>query len=867
MYEIDTDQLAGQFDEGSATSSNANTNEMAITPATSATSSSNDDASPMLRNASKISNGTSIISPQPENTGFGGSPNSLKMKPLQNQKIKNVKMRLWHPNDMLVSFGSTTFVDLPYGSHSFVESDLYLRALCAALHGDTITELRSRLTNISAASTPASMENPSHNPTVPTEAAITTRPKTLPNNLDREIHPLKFIEKAIVKWIENTTELVTNHMPLEYFNTTHTIDDSMHPSLLRSLHTLAREIEVILLDKDVIDILLKKFYSEVYPFYPLIDIPTFEKKLKNVLLNSNGRRYELNLYGSTTGIRLKLESLALFLIIISITLRSPTYSEEECHILKSNALETARQLLIFAQKLLSLLNGFKFTNENVLCSLLYLFLAEYLNPENRDVDITNDKIMTLKCLNTLATQIGLYNDPSSYPRYDNDPFTGEAFQQFRRKLWIGIQSINFQIFTSNGSSTTQNSDYLKIFLDTATNVTSLLSSKNFEVSEIEKKIFSIQEDKYEFHIIVARLMNSCTSLTTDQDLFEILENIKSTLAFMHQRFPISKLTDFEITSDIQTEPQWRNAEINLTGVEATEILNMNILGLSTIMNVYNVLSFHFEKTTGTNTSNNEPYFHKFILEGINAYLKLTTLIVDYLKGNYSLHIKRDNEYCLNKYAVLTLVKLWLSQMAYSLRFSYKKEIRKQQKVINSTTFLTNYPEDDDKLDTLLNLGISHIQRQMQVLVDLAAERLQDTYFGCYQATLMAKYLLYVMDNAALPNFINRFWDRAFNTKEIPEGVLYKLNMKWGLSTKNHNFVMKNLMNPESLKNINLKLLKQIEYMFEDTTFYKHPSPATFDSNNSTPSFDSEELLNQFLEINFDQFLGVINDNLGELPTL
>ena len=160
-----------------------------------------------------------------------------------------------------------------------------------------------------------------------------------------------------------------------------------------------------------------------------------------------------------------------------------------------------------------------------------------------------------------------------------------------------------------------------------------------------------------------------------------------------------------------------------------------------------------------------------------------------------------------------------------------------------------------------------IQRQMQVLVDLAAERLQDTYFGCYQATLMAKYLLYVMDNAALPNFINRFWDRAFNTKEIPEGVLYKLNMKWGLSTKNHNFVMKNLMNPESLKNINLKLLKQIEYMFEDTTFYKHPSPATFDSNNSTPSFDSEELLNQFLEINFDQFLGVINDNLGELPTL
>lgn len=362
-------------------------------------------------------------------------------------------------------------------------------------------------------------------------------------------------------------------------------------------------------------------------------------------------------------------------------------------------------------------------------------------------------------------------------------------------------------------------------------------------------------------------MTSCTAIGQQQNLQEILDNIKIVLDFMHQRFPLSKLTQTTDFKNIIVEPSWRGARVDVGSLEAIEIFHVNILGLSSVMSIYNKLIFHFEKECINSSEKYERYYHKFFLEAINIYLQLANLITDFLRDKYDHVMSSNQKYSINKYIVFSLVRLWLVEMSYAARFSYKKEILKQQRLASSNDFFNEQHEEDIQLNSILVFNISHIKQQMETTVNLAVEKLQDPYFGCYQATLMVRYLLYVMNNAGLAEVINNFWDRAFNTTEIPEYVLQKLNMKWGLSTKGTNFVAKYLMNPESLQNLNLSLLKQVQYMFDETTFYNHPTSEAFEIDNSPPGFDNEEMLNQFLESNFDLFLGVINDNLGELPSL
>lgn len=822
-----------------------------------------------------ISPRDNLSPPKGSSTNLIQTPSDLKMRPERITSVPNVMMDLWNPRDMLVSYGSTTYYDLPYNTHSIAQSDPYLRALCACLHGDTITELRSRLTSIST-NTPKGLSrniNVTMSNTTPqsdTSILLDTNHHKLNDvgsvdGTERKLHPLKFIEKAIVKWIENSNEQVTNQLPLDYFNTTFTVDDIMDPKLLSSLQTLVREIELILMDKNVIDSLLRKFYEEIYPFYPLFDIRSFETDLIYILMNSNGKRYEFNVYQSN--IRKKLETLVLFLLILAITLRSPNLDDKLYNIPKDNADDTARQLLIYAQKLLSLLNGFKFTNEYIICSLLYLFIAAVINPEDRDVDVTHDKILTLNCIENLALTIGLFNDPSYYPRYEKEPTKNEAFHVFRRKLWIGLQSLKLEYLTSNGSGNILNIQYLNTFLGSTPDLISNLSSKLETSSEVDRKIFSIQEDKYHFHILLSKLMSSSVSVGEQQNLQVILDNIKVTLDFMHQRFPLSKLNKKGDTKNIIVEPSWRGARVDLTSVEALEIFNANLIGLSSVMSIYNKLIFHFERESINSSEKYDKYYHKFFLEAINLYLQLTKLVTDYLRDKFDHVIMSSQKYSINKYVVYTLVRLWLVEMSYAARFSYKKEILKQQRLANANDFFNEQSEEDIQLNTILVFNLSHIKQQMETIVNLAADKLQEPYIGCYQATLMVRYLLYVMNNAGLADVINNFWERAFNTTEIPEYVLQKLNMKWGLSTKGTDFVSKYLMNPESLQNLNLPLLKQIQYMFDETDFYSHPSSENLELDNSPPGFDNEEMLNQFLESNFDLFLGVINDNLGELPSL
>lgn len=763
------------------------------------------------------------------------------------ERNTKITLNLWNPNNLIVTYGSTTYYDSSLASHGLIQYDPYTRLFCGALHGSTLYELQARLTFISSDCT----EQPG-------------------KEVKKEkLGPLHFLEKAIIKWVEKTNEYVKNQLPLDYFNTTYTIEDTMHPNLLASIQMIIREIEIIMINKDQIDYYLRHFYENIYPYYPLIEIPLFEKKLKDILVENQGKHYEFNVFKQN--IRIKLETLAMFLLILSISLRSklidPTTSTRgkgDKRILdRKNASDIATQLIVFAQKILSLLNGFKFTNENILCCTLYLFLAEYLNPENRNISADHDEILTLNCMSNLANHLGLYNDPVQFDRYKNNPDYSYGTVLFKRKLWISLQSIKLQVCTLEGSFTEMDAKYLELFKIPSDGVSAVLNDRFKESSLFDFKLFSIHEDIYNFHSKLGKLMVLMSPTERSQDLTSIVDSINDVSLLMENKFSFDDLINITVNANTIKEDNWRHATMNLDAIKNLYIIHLNIIGTVGILGTYSLLSTYFEQKIVSEEDNQiwKELYDTFMVKTFETFLKLAEILLDYLNGSYSKFILKEHEFCQNKAIIFTLIRTWRALFSFVLRLSYKKDQMKKSNIdTNNNEFKS------------INKCLFRLKDILTKTADLGSAKLGDNYIGAYQAFQMIRYLLYTMDEGYLTMMVNKYWNKTFNSSSIPERIIEKVNSKWGVGPKNQDLVKNYLANDNVLRNLTPDLIEQLNNLMDRSNigFIAIPDVVSDDSTPTSvelPVPNNLDLLNQFLEANFDLFSNVINDNMGELPQL
>ncbi|CAL9736940.1 regulator of drug sensitivity 1 [Monosporozyma servazzii] len=754
-----------------------------------------------------------------------------------------INLNLWNPNNLIVTYGSTTYYDSPLASHGLIQYDPYTRLFCGALHGSTLYELQARLTFISSES------------------------NDQPGNEDKKekLGPLHFLEKAIIKWVEKSNEYVKNQLPLDYFNTTYTIEDTMHPNLLASIQMIIREIEIIMINKNHIDYYLRHFYENIYPYYPLIEIPLFEKKLKDILVENQGNHYEFSVFKQN--IRVKLETLAMFLLILSISLRSklisPTVPKEEkddkIRLDTKNASDIATQLIVFAQKVLSLLNGFKFTNENILCCTLYLFLAEYLNPENRSIAANHDEVLTLNCMSNLANHLGLYNDPVRFERYKNNPDFSYGSVLFKRKLWISLQSIKLQVCTLEGFFTDMDAKYLELFKAPSDGVSAVLNDRFKESSLFDYKLFTIHEDVYSFHSKLGKLMVSISSTEESQDLTAIVDAINELSQLMENKFSFDDLTNITVTSNTIKEDTWRHATMNLDAIKNLYIIHINIIGTVSILGTYSILSTYFEQKIVAEEDNQRwmELYDTFMVKSFETFLKLAEIILNYLDGSYAKYILNAHEFCLNKAIIFTLIRIWRALFSFVLRLSYKKDKMKKSNAEMETNHFNS-----------INKCLFRLKDILSNTADLASAKLGENYIGAYQSLQMVRYLIYTMDEEYLTIMINNYWNKTFNSSSIPERIIEKVNSKWGVGPKNQDLVKNYLANDNVLRNLTPDLIEQVNNLMERSSLnfndiLNDSTPTSVDF----PAQNNQDILNQFLEANFDLFSSVINDNMGELPQI
>ena len=770
---------------------------------------------------------------------------SPEMEDKQGTK-KQITLELWNPNKLLVSYGSTTYYDFALGSHGLIQYDPYTRLLCGALHGNTVTELQSKLTFISNDSTNQSDDK----------------------SKKKVFGPLHFLEQAIIKWVKRTNEYVKNQLPLDYFNTTYTIEDTMHPNLLTSLQMIIREIEIIMIDKEQINYYLRLFYENIYPYYPLIEIPLFEKKLKDILVENQSNHFELNVLQQN--VRIKLETLVLFLLILSISLRSTLVKSSEhlaysgnIQILdKKNTSDIATQLVVFAQKLLSLLNGFKFTNENILCCTIYLFVAEHLHSENRAIHVTHDEVLTLNCISNLANTLGLYNDPGQFERFRNSFKFDPRSILFKRKLWISLQHIRLQTCTLDGSFNEMDLKNLAWFKLPNDGISAFLYERFKESSLFDFKLFTIHENVYEFHILLGKLMLSISTTSQTQQLDKICENIDNLVSFMNNKFSLNELNSINVNDFTIKEDSWRHATLNVGAVKNLYTIQVNIIGKSSVLGIYALLSFYFEQKCAIDIDNSKwkELYEIFMTKTFEIFLDLTSLTLNCLHGSYSQFILKAHRFCLNKILIFTLVKIWRTLLSFTLRLSYKKDQIDKSIVDNN-----NYELD------LVKKCLNKLYDILAKTADFVSFELEDDYIGAYQALRMIKYISYIAYED-FTGMINEFWNKVFNSSSIPERIVEIINIKWGVGPKSPDLVRGYLANEKVLKNITSNLLERLNQLIDEyASIFPNSSDlmsnVQLEKSTENPDTETQEILNSFLEANYELFTNMINDNMGELPSL
>ncbi|CAI4834947.1 AHL_G0000080.mRNA.1.CDS.1 [Saccharomyces cerevisiae] len=383
------------------------------------------------------------------------------------------------------------------------------------------------------------------------------------------------------------------------------------------------------------------------------------------------------------------------------------------------------------------------------------------------------KLLGLNHLTNLSMILGLQYDPCKYKRIRNPQHIRR-----RRLLWLGVQSLRFQITLPEGNSDKTNNEYMEMFLADSESTKSSSNDFASAMDEFYVQFSDIAWEKYQFHVLLNKLISSYTSIVENPLLYMVLENIKRSEDFMLEHFPLDLIYSPLNDPTLNTVPFSKGSILNICDVKKDG-------------------SIH-DKYCWT-------YMH------LQHFGQVSGMISDYLDTRFGGNIPQQYEYIVNK---------------------------------------------------------QHIRNQMAYLIDLASKRLQQCYFGTFQAVEMFRYIVYVVDAGKLVSVTNEFWERNVDRSRIPQNIQQTIGLKWGLESKNSSAIKRKLTSAQTLESFNELLLGQMEGAVLGTSFGQK-SNTVMSSNLPEEAFNvnEEETLSQLLESNFDLFWDLLGENMSDVYSL
>ncbi|QHS74699.1 uncharacterized protein SPAR_L00100 [Saccharomyces paradoxus] len=770
----------------------------------------------------------------PASISTSGSSTSMLNSSAKGWEMKNFAMNLWNAHDKLVVMNNTTIVDSPFAFHSILQHDLFAKALTTCIHGRILIDVERHRENVSSNSK--------------------KRELNLPIG---EIGPLFFIDKAALKIIENTSKTSKLTPPIDFLYNTYDYEQA-HPEESNekvSVNILLEELSKYLHNKDEVDGLIVDFYKTIYPTYPLLEISLFEDNMKELLQLNEFNGYNIVFTGKDS--RRKLETITILTIILafshrrlSLSINNP-FKESFC--VKSN------NLALLAHKLLALMNVFQYVNEHTFSCLLYFFILRYLNPDQVDMYPTHSSLLNLKFLENVAIKLGLNEEPFQYTRYVSEWDDYPRLFNLRRKLWLGVQFLKFEISTPEGDSDILSLEYLRSFIKTDKSLPELFEKNYASTNNLDLSLMATAENIYHLHLSLQVLLTSCYPINGTSYLKEVLNNIDETKDFLNQKFPLI-LSSFEETTvkslHINIPSFLANEEsFDFSTFEENETFVANIIGYTCTMNVYHSVSLHFEKQSFRNASEFKRYYHRFTFAAIQDYLTLLKLVSEYFNGSL-VHLREPFGLATQKVVRFSIHRLFIFQAALLVRLFFKKDTCSRPSVAMG---MEN--DRNGKINRVIEKIIKLMSYHMKLLIEIVTSKLEKSYLGSFISVSIFRYIIYLVDTGALSTFISDYWKSGAIMDERYARIHRIVGLKWGLGRdKSFSFTSK-LSNPQILGSLDLEILEELEKLISAQEFSRNFTEQVVDSSQSEADLTNydNEALNQLMAIDLDKLLEIFPD--------
>ena len=266
---------------------------------------------------------------------------------------------------------------------------------------------------------------------------------------------------------------------------------------------LIERIHLLLPSRKVIWMLIGRFFEFLYPFLPLIDENVFRSQVSEIIGPGSEehtkieklhivRRLDFAISGLLLVV-LRLSYLSLFTNITSVNERR-FYSNEDSQEAKDYRFLLENPINIdIVETSRSCLRQFDLlTRNNLLILQLALFLRIYYiyAPEEGEVGIHGNGLMSNSLLVLMAISMGLHREPDNYPEICND---GKV-NNLGRKIWIHLMILDFNFSASTGTPLICDSDMFDVkapsFKEEFSNV------RNLKIEKAVHKWYSLFYDTY-----------------------------------------------------------------------------------------------------------------------------------------------------------------------------------------------------------------------------------------------------------------------------------------------------------------------------------------------------------------------------------
>ena len=550
-------------------------------------------------------------------------------------------------------------------------------------------------------------------------------------------------------------------------------------------------------------------------------------------------------------------TLTLLTIILAFSHRRSTLCNNNTFNESSRAKSDNLELL--AHKFLTLMNVFQYVNEHSFCCLLYFFLLRYLNPDQVDMYPSSSVLLNLKFLENVAIKLGLNEEPFQYTRYISEWGDYPRLFNLRRKLWLGIQFLKFQISTPEGESDILSLEYLRSFIKGDESLPELFQKNCAFTNNLDLSLMTTAENVYNFHLSLQVLLTSCHPINGTSYLKEVLDNIDKTKDFLSQKFHItlsssekSKLKSLYIN----VPSLFVNGEsFDFSTFEENETFMANLVGYTCTMNVYHSISLYFERQCFKNSSEFKNYYHRFTYSAMQDYLTLLKFISEYFNGCLN-HLREPFGFATQAIVRFSINRLFVFQASLLVKLFFKKDMCSRRSV---TIEMVN--DRNGELNGVIERIIRLISHHMKLLTQIVTSNLEENYLGSFITVSIFRYIIYLVDTDALSAFISDYWKSDANVNDKYARIHKIVGLKWGLSRNKFFSMESKLSNPQMLESFDLEILEELDQVISGQEFsrnYNENIDVPLQNEADFMHYDNESL-NQLMDIDLDGLLGIFPD--------